>query len=227
MPLYRQIGELLVRDIEAGRLLDGERLEPERDLAVKLGTSVGTLRKALSYLEERGLLERRHGSGNYVCVKGERDTTYAFFRIEKLEGGGSPTAEVLSVDRLKKPTHAPHFGTSQDGYRIRRLRRLDGIAAALEEIWLDAGYAQTLDVGDLSHSLYATYREALGLWIMRAEDRVSVGSCPDWAPDAFGCAPGAMCGFVERTATAQTGATAEWSRSWFDPASTCYVQRLK
>ena len=33
LPLYVQISELLIRDIAAGRLIDGERLPPERDMA--------------------------------------------------------------------------------------------------------------------------------------------------------------------------------------------------
>ncbi|MEC9403613.1 MAG: GntR family transcriptional regulator, partial [Pseudomonadota bacterium] len=32
LPLYVQISELLIRDIAAGRLIDGERLPPERDM---------------------------------------------------------------------------------------------------------------------------------------------------------------------------------------------------
>lgn len=227
LPLYRQIGELLLREIDSGRLLDGERLDPEREMAARMGTSVGTLRKALAHLEGLGLLERRQGSGNYVRKSGERETVYAFFRIERLAGGGAPSAEVISVDRLPKPADAPDFGDSAEGHRIRRLRRLDGIAAALEEIWLDGAYAPRLDPAALKHSLYLTYKEALGLWIARAEDRVSVGSVPSWCPPTFGCRPGEPSGFVERISWSQAGVRAEWSQSWFDPAVANYVQRLK
>jgi len=227
MPLYRQIGELLVREIDAGRLMDGERLPPERELAARLGTAVGTLRKALAYLAEKGLVERRHGSGNYVRAPRERDTVYAFFRLELLSGGGTPTAEILSVQRRAKPSAAPPFGQSRQAHRIRRLRRLDDVPAVVEEIWLDGAYAERLDPDSLAHSLYLTYKERLGLWIARAEDRVSVGEAPPWTPPAFGRRPGETCGFVERLSWSQTGERAEWSLSWFDPAVARYVQRLK
>ena len=55
LPKYVQISELLIRDIAAGRLMDGERLAPEREMAESLATSVGTLRKALAILEEKGI----------------------------------------------------------------------------------------------------------------------------------------------------------------------------
>ncbi len=50
LPIYIQISEMLMREIIAGRLLDGERLLPERTLAKSLNISVGTLRKALKDL---------------------------------------------------------------------------------------------------------------------------------------------------------------------------------
>ncbi len=62
LPLYIQLSELIIREIEAGRLMEGERLPPEREMAQLYGTSVGTLRKALSALENKGLLRRVQGS---------------------------------------------------------------------------------------------------------------------------------------------------------------------
>ena len=61
LPLHMQITELIIRDIAAGRLVDGERLAPERDMAESFGIAVSTLRKALASLQEKGLLERVQG----------------------------------------------------------------------------------------------------------------------------------------------------------------------
>jgi GntR family transcriptional regulator len=44
-----------MREIIAGRLSDGERLLPERQLAKSLNISVGTLRKSLKDLEKKVL----------------------------------------------------------------------------------------------------------------------------------------------------------------------------
>ena len=51
LPMFVQVSELLIREIAAGRLIDGERLPPEREMAKSLHVSVGTLRKALAELE--------------------------------------------------------------------------------------------------------------------------------------------------------------------------------
>jgi GntR family transcriptional regulator len=227
LPRYVQISEMLIRDIAAGRLLEGERLPPERAMASSLGISVGTLRKALSDLEERSLLTRVQGSGNYIRSGPEATGIYALFRLEKADGGGLPTAQILSVDKLEKPADAPSFGTGRSAHRIRRLRRLDGDPAAVEEIWLDGRFAGKIAASDLSESLYHTYRTRYGLLITRAEDRVGLDTVPDWTPGSFPLSPGTPCGFVERLSRAQDGAPAEYSRTWFDPQTTRYVARLR
>lgn len=218
---------MLIREIAAGHLLDGEKLAPEREMAAGLGIAVGTLRKALAELQRQAMLERVQGSGNYVRARPDVDSVYAMFRLELLEGGGLPTARVLAVDRLSKEPGLPAFGSSEEGHRIRRLRSLGGRPAALEEIWLDASYAPSIAIEDLSDALYLYYRKALGIWISRAEDRVGVDAVPDWAPAEFGLAPGKAAGFIERIGWTQNGASAEFSRTWFDHAVARYVARLR
>ncbi|MFP7674036.1 GntR family transcriptional regulator [Marivita sp. S0852] len=226
LPKYVQISELLIRDIQAGRLVDGARLPPERDMATELGISVGTLRKALDLLTAQGLLERVQGSGNYVRAQQDAQSVYAFFRVELLDGGGLPTAELLSVDTLRKPDGLPGFGRSDRGHRIRRLRRLNGVPAVLEEIWLDGSFTEAIDAEALRESLYLYYREALGLWITKAEDRLDLSTVPDWAPPEFGLAPGAPCMRATRLSYGPDGTSAEVSWNWINTNVATYVARI-
>ena len=227
LPLYQQIAELLIRDIAAGRLIDGERLAPERDMAANLGIAVGTLRQALKSLTEKGLLDRVQGSGNYIRAKADAASVYALFRLERVEGGGLPTARVLSVDRCTKNPALPAFGTSTEGHRIRRLRFLSGRVAAVEEIWLDGAEVDRIAPGDLSESLYLYYRQRLGIWISRAEDSIGQGPLPSWAPTEFPHPPGTALPLITRVSWAQDGRSVEASLTWYDPATVRYVARLK
>lgn len=227
LPIYLQVTELLVRDIAAGRLIDGEKLPPERDMAAELGIAVGTLRKALAELHNRGLLDRIQGSGNYVRAVSDPKSLYAMFRLELIAGGGLPTAEILSVDRLPKPPQLPEFGRAEQAHRIRRLRRLNGLPAAIEEIWLDGSYVDVLDRDSLSESLYLFYRSKLSLWIVRAEDQVGLDHVPDWTPQAFGRPAGSPVPHVLRVSQDQNGERVEVSRTWFDHTVARYVARLK
>lgn len=226
LPIYVQIAELLIRDVAAGRLIDGERLPPERDMAVNLNVSVGTLRKSLAELEKKGMLERIQGSGNYIRETGTQNSVYAMFRLELPEGGGLPRADVLSVDHLTKPADLPEFGTSDTGSRVRRMRYLNDTIIAVEEIWLDES-AGRIKQALLSDSLYRYYQHQLGFWISRAEDRVSVGALPDWTPANFTRAAGDTVGYIERFSWSDRADPVEFSKTWFDPDRATYVQRLK
>lgn len=226
LPKYVQISELLIRDIASGRLLDGERLPPERDMAEELRISVGTLRKSLKELTNKGLLERVQGSGNYIRHGNVKASVYAMFRLELLEGGGLPRADILDLATLEKPTNLPKFGTSARGSRIRRLRYLNNTIIAVEEIWLDSD-AGEVRPETISDSLYHYYQKQLGFWISRAEDRVSIGKIPDWSPDTFPLQPGTVTGYIERMSWSDKPGPVEFSRTWFDTDKAHYVQRLK
>ena len=226
LPLHVQVSEMLAREIQAGILPDGSKLAPEREMAGELEIAVGTLRKALADLTEKGLLEKVQGSGNYVRNTAAASTIYSFFRLELIGGGGLPTAEILSVDRMRKPRDLPDFGSSQYGFRFRRLRRLNGIKAAVEEIWLDGSYTDKIRREDLSDSLYQFYKQKLNLWIVKAEDAVSLATPPEWKPEKF-TSNATIWGYIERMSFDQNNASAEFSRTWFDPATARFMARWK
>ncbi len=229
LPLHLEVSEMLAREIKAGVLMEGEKLEPERTMAKRLGIAVGTLRKALAELHEKGLIKRVQGSGNYVGNVDEVSTIYGFFRLELLSGGGLPSATTLSVEPANTLDSRVGFSKDGDYYRLRRLRYLNQVGVALEEIWLDASYVKLpLATSTMTDSLYQFYKERLGFWIARVEDSVSASAPPDWRPDDF-CpeASGDTWGFVERRSWDQHGQQAEYSMTWFNCSVARYVARWK
>src|ERR1700754_3809628 len=73
-PVYRRLADAIAERIAAGSLAVGERRPPQREIARALGINVTTVTRALSTLQERGLLEARPGSGTTVAAReqGER-----------------------------------------------------------------------------------------------------------------------------------------------------------
>jgi GntR family transcriptional regulator, transcriptional repressor for pyruvate dehydrogenase complex len=52
--------------IEQGQLRSGDRLPPERELALQLGVSRASLRAGLRSLAAMGVVQTRHGSGSFI-----------------------------------------------------------------------------------------------------------------------------------------------------------------
>ena len=65
--LHGRLMEALARDIGAGALQPGTRLPTHRDLARRLGISIGTVTKAYGEAERRGLVASRVGRGTFVA----------------------------------------------------------------------------------------------------------------------------------------------------------------
>jgi len=215
LPKHIEIAEALIRRIGAGLMADGVRLAPERAMADDWGVAVGTLRKALAILETQGLLVRRQGSGNYVRHRPGVRSVYGLFRLELATGGGLPTAQILSLNRLPRAPGVPGEGPA---WRIRRLRRLDSLPVAVEEIWYLGPGELTQDT--LSDSLYRSWQELFGLEVTQVEDRVGLAPLPDWAPDELA----RMAGHIERR-TLGVGGLIEFSWTWFDAGRARFVSR--
>jgi DNA-binding transcriptional MocR family regulator len=65
-PRYRAIADALGEQIANGELEPGERLPTHRDLAHRLGVTVGTVSRAYAELERAGLARGEVGRGTFV-----------------------------------------------------------------------------------------------------------------------------------------------------------------
>ncbi len=65
-PRYLAIADMLAADIAAARLKPGDRLPTHRELAWKLGVTVGTVTRAYAEAERRGLIAGEVGRGTFI-----------------------------------------------------------------------------------------------------------------------------------------------------------------
>ncbi|HEX5795794.1 MAG TPA: PLP-dependent aminotransferase family protein [Geminicoccaceae bacterium] len=63
---YAALAEAIAQDVAAGTLPAGARLPPQRDLAYRLGVTVGTVSRAYAVAAQRGLVTGEVGRGTYV-----------------------------------------------------------------------------------------------------------------------------------------------------------------
>ncbi|MFG1359091.1 aminotransferase-like domain-containing protein [Xanthobacter pseudotagetidis] len=136
-PRYVSIVDQLETDIAAGRVRPGTRLLPQRDMAERLGISVGTVSKAYAEAEQRGLISGEVGRGTFVLRRKPQARTES--------GGGRPAGINLA---LNVP---PATGEA------------DLIAATLAEIVSDSEIGDLL--GYLPHQGRRDHREAIASWL--------------------------------------------------------------
>ncbi|GAC1655491.1 MAG: PLP-dependent aminotransferase family protein [Vulcanimicrobiaceae bacterium] len=94
-PLYVQIADQLVEEIESGRLSPGGRLPAMRDLAAQLDCALVTVSQAYDLLAARGRVTSRVGKGTFVAKAPAPSEPFArrwepdvgrFARAERMEG---------------------------------------------------------------------------------------------------------------------------------------------
>src|SRR5664279_2274628 len=97
VPLYFQLAQQLEDAITDGRLTPGMRIHTEVDLARQLRLSRPTVRQAMEYLVDKGVIARRRGAGTRVVSSGvRRPLELSSLHDDLLRSGQLPTTKVLS-----------------------------------------------------------------------------------------------------------------------------------
>jgi DNA-binding FadR family transcriptional regulator len=122
------LAESLRERIVSGALRPGERLPPERELALELRVNRGSLREALKKLEQLRLVSIRQGSGIHVC-----DPSRASFELVRsaLQRDGAPDREWLSDLLELRESLLP--GVVRLALERASLAECDAAAARLEQ----------------------------------------------------------------------------------------------
>ncbi len=124
-PLYRQIKELITRELQAGVWKPAEAIPSEQDLAARFKVSQGTVRKAIDELAAENLLVRRQGKGTFVATHAEQQIQYRFLRLMPDDGGARDMARrLLDCRRTRAPADVARMLGCKSGDAVVQLRRL-------------------------------------------------------------------------------------------------------
>lgn len=222
MPKYRQIADRLAADIAAGRLKAGDQIPPERTIAEDLGISRMTVRMALRYLAERGMIEARVGQGTFVgapLIHQQLSTLTGF--TEEMERQGRRAGSIVTeADRRAPSTEAAQaldLPAGAEVWHIARIRLADGEPVALErtEVIADAtpGLLEKADFGRAS--LYAVLGEHFGLRPATAEQTLAAAAADPSVAVPLGIAVGAPLLRLTRLTRDASGRPFEHVRSFY------------
>lgn len=140
LPLYQQLAELLGREIQSGSLGEGSRLPSEPELARQHGIGRPTVRQATELLVQRGLVERKRGSGTYVRNAPKRvdlfslGGTLSSFR----EGGLALQTKLLGrVSEVQVDVDAENPFAGRTALLVTRLGSVASKPVLLERLYFD------------------------------------------------------------------------------------------
>jgi len=195
-PLYLQIADELLTQIEAGTLSPGDRLPSERDLSQMLGVNRMTLRRALKLLETRDLLIRRPGLGTYIAEPIiERKATHLVpFTRGMRARGYIPGARLILLEL--RPVEARVAGelglrVSAPVYHIHRLRLINREPVMLEKLIIPAVCFPRFEEFDLSsRSIYDVFETEYGVQVVRARQSLEAVIATDYEAELLGVEPG-------------------------------------
>lgn len=106
-PRYIAIAEIIAADIRSGRLNPGDRLPPQRKLAVNLDIDFTTVARGYVEAQRRGLVESRVGQGTFVLGQVRRESAKPSTRTELVD---------LSMNLPPEPSDPDLIARMNDGY---------------------------------------------------------------------------------------------------------------
>ena len=140
--LYQQLAVHITDFIEAQGLSPGDRLPPERELAVELGVSRATLAQALVALEMQGRVAVRHGDGAVVLDPAERVAAVvaalAPICAQQFRAGTEATVKLDELKKLASYEQAPYIEKGGWATMPGATAALAGVGRGCASILVDA-----------------------------------------------------------------------------------------
>ncbi|MFC4564823.1 GntR family transcriptional regulator [Nocardiopsis mangrovi] len=222
--LYRVIYDDISSQITSGALKAGSKLESESELARRYGVSRMTVRQALDLLFTDELVTRKRGSGTYVREnprRGRRLNRLRSFAQELASPEEAVTSRVLSATEEKAPKQIAQGLGLEIGdavNRIKRLRLVGGVPAAVQEAWVPYAVAPGLARDPLVEgSLYRTLTEKHGLKLRWADQTMTAALLEPAEAELLSATIGGAVLHSLRVTYSDTERAVEYTNSWTLP----------
>jgi GntR family transcriptional regulator len=231
-PLYRQAYELFLRRIINGQWGPGRALPSENELAIELGISQGTVRKALDVMVSEKLIERRQGKGTYVAKQTAERELFRFFRLAHENGDISvPTSANEKVVRRvasAKESEKLQIPDRSKVIEIDRVRSIRNSSVINETIVVPLSFFPTLDKSHpIPNSLYTIYQGTYGVNIVSVDETLRAVLATEVDAKNLGVSVGDPLLEIERVAVSIDGSRVEYRVSRCDTTDLVYAITLR
>lgn len=233
IPLYHQIQQHLLDQIQSGELKPGRPMPSTERIAQRLGVSPMTVRQAIKALSDLGVIYSRQGKGTFISgIKLERDFRQVLsFTEEASAHGARASSRVLSFEIQEANQKVREaLALTQDHaqvYVLRRVRYGDSVPMAIECSYLPAQlYPGLLDKFDPATSLYEELSAEYGIQLAVTDEVIEVGKASVSDARLLQIAPQSPLFLFTRTSYLENGTAAEYVNSVYRGDRYKVVNRL-
>jgi GntR family transcriptional regulator len=222
-PLYRQLKDRLLRELEGGKREPHSQLPSEREWVKELGVSRITVRQALMELVQQGYLYTVPGKGFFVGEKKKAHELNAFlsFTAASESRGEIPSSKVLEAKIVRASAGVAHdlgIAPGAEVVRLKRLRLTSDVPIMVQESLLPHARCPGLLERDLTRlSLFATLQDDYHLKLVRAETTISARLADRTEKKALGLEDPAVVLVVDQLSYASDGQPVERTTSITHP----------
>lgn len=224
--LHDQISDEIRRNIITGRWPQHYKLRAEADLALALGVSRGTIRRALRTLIEENLLRQIQGRGTFVAdERAEPDFSNPLRSMaEELDQRGvSFTTTVLTFEgRVPEARVAAHLelNPGQRAWLLERVRAMSGGAPVMYlRNWISMSAAPALDREQVeSKSLFRLLEEDAGVAIALGRRTTGATIADDELARTLDVPGGSALVHIEQITYTEADTPIEVSDVWIPPS---------
>lgn len=224
---YQAIAADLREKITRGIYQPDDQLPPSGELERTYQASKMTVKHALDYLENAGLIVKRRGSGTFVKGLDTTDLDRLVQRsrsqllgMSSVYAGRAVKSKVLTFEAIAAPEAARGQLRLEVGsfvYHIVRVRYLDGKPLILEKSYMPVVLLPNLRQQHAEHSIFSFVRDELHLRIQSAHRIVRVRSADALEAEELHLASGTPVAVVQETYFLASGVPFNYSIATHEP----------
>jgi GntR family transcriptional regulator len=219
VPLYHQVFQLLRSRITSGEYAPGMQLPPEERFTRDFGVSRHTVRIAMHYLTQEGLIERFAGRGTFVADPSHRRTQWTIGSIEDLIDASFSRAYRIASARFVSARGKPRVAALFDAapgdelFHVRAVRSSEAGPYAYSSAFMPRWVGEKIPTGSLAAApLLLLAEEHAGVVPARARQVSSSVAADRDAARLLGIEIGTPLLVMERTYYVEDGSAVTYSR---------------
>ncbi len=211
VPLYIQIENIIKSKILSGEIKEGDRLPPENVLSKQFNVSPLTIRQALSFMVEEGVLDRKPGIGTIVKKNPyEKITLGLSGKIDELLSLGldTETKSLCSevIQGFEKPVHYLKLNPTDLIYFVEKLRYWKAIPVMVVDEYVPYSLVAPFIKNKKSKlSLYSILTQRKGVILKEAVQTIESSTADQRIANLLQIEMGSPLFYIERTFFEKSG----------------------